>query len=94
MNEAESKTVDRTKKKPRDLRLDFFRGVALLFIFVDHIPNNVLGRFTLGRFGFSDAAELFIFISGYSAALVYAGIMERQGPLIAAAQIYRRVWQL
>ena len=26
----------------RDLRLDFFRGLALFCIFIDHIPNNIL----------------------------------------------------
>ena len=55
----------------RDLRLDFFRGVALIFIFIDHIPENILSYFTLEAFGFFDAAEVFIFISGFTAALVY-----------------------
>src|ERR1700684_4444946 len=55
----------------RDLRLDFFRGLALFFIFIDHIPDNTLSYFTLPAIGFSDAAEVFIFISGYTAALVY-----------------------
>src|SRR5580700_3541512 len=38
--------------RPRDLRLDFFRGAALMFIFVDHIPENVLSNFTLMAVGF------------------------------------------
>jgi hypothetical protein len=78
----------------RDLRLDFFRGLALFFIFIDHIPANTLSYFTLTAIGFSDAAEVFIFISGYTAAMVYGGTMLRQGSLFATAQIYRRVWQL
>jgi hypothetical protein len=78
----------------RDLRLDFFRGLALFFIFIDHIPENVLSYFTLPSLGFSDAAEVFIFISGYTAALVYGRAMRRQGVLFATAQIYHRVWQL
>ena len=78
----------------RDLRLDFFRGLALFFIFIDHIPENALSYFTLPSVGFSDAAEIFIFISGYTAALVYGRTMLRQGPLFAAAQVARRVWQL
>jgi hypothetical protein len=78
----------------RDLRLDFFRGLALFFIFIDHIPENTLSLLTLSTFGFSDAAEVFIFISGYTAALVYGQAMLRTGPLFAAAQIFRRVWQL
>jgi hypothetical protein len=78
----------------RDLRLDFFRGLALFFIFIDHIPENSLSYFTLPSVGFSDAAEIFIFISGYTAAMVYGRSMQRSGILFATAQIYRRVWQL
>jgi hypothetical protein len=78
----------------RDLRLDFFRGLALFFIFIDHIPENALSYFTLPSIGFSDAAEVFIFISGYTAAMVYGRSMQRSGIVFAGAQIYRRVWQL
>ena len=78
----------------RDLRLDFFRGLSLFFIFIDHIPNNVLSYVTLHTIAFSDAAEVFIFISGYTAALVYGQLMVRRGTLVATVQIYYRVWQL
>jgi hypothetical protein len=79
---------------PRDLRLDFFRGLSLFFIFIDHIPENVLSYFTLRSVAFNDAAEVFIFISGYTAALVYGQSLREKGRLYATAQIYRRVWQL
>src|SRR6516225_4365198 len=78
----------------RDLRLDFFRGLALIFIFIDHIPENILSYFTLQAYQFYDAAEVFIFISGYTAALVYGRTLALQGPFFATAQILRRVWQL
>ena len=78
----------------RDLRLDFFRGLALIFIFIDHIPENILSYFTLQAFQFYDAAEVFIFISGYTAALVYSRTLALQGPFYATAQILRRAWQL
>jgi hypothetical protein len=78
----------------RDLRLDFFRGLALFSIFVDHIPNNVLARFTLQSVALADAAEVFILISGYAAGMVYGRAFDRQGPLLATARIYHRVWQL
>jgi hypothetical protein len=78
----------------RDLRLDFFRGLALFCIFVDHIPNNVLALFTLQAIGFSDAAEVFILISGYTAGLVYGGAYDREGIVRATARVYARVWQL
>lgn len=80
--------------RTRDLRLDFFRGVALLFIFVDHIPSNVLSNFTLHNVGFSDAAEVFIFISGYTAGLVYGRIFDKDGPLRGTLRVWHRVWQL
>src|SRR6202011_2391756 len=66
----------------RDLRLDFFRGLSLFFIFIDHIPNNVLSYGTLHTIAFSDAAEVFIFISGYTAALVYGQLLVRRGALV------------
>jgi hypothetical protein len=78
----------------RDLRLDFFRGLALFCIFIDHLPNNIVAQFTLQSMMFSDAAEVFILISGYTAGMVYSRAMERQGFLIAGVRIYHRVWQL
>lgn len=86
--------ADPFPRKGRDLRLDFFRGLSLFFIFIDHIPNNFLGYFTLRSIAFSDAAEVFIFISGYTAALVYGRSLHQHGALFATAQVYRRVWQL
>src|ERR1700728_3415684 len=83
-----------SQPKRRDLRLDFFRGLALFFIFIDHIPDNVLSWFTLHDFAFCDAAEMFIFISGYTAALAYAPVFDREGVAMGIARIYRRVWQL
>jgi hypothetical protein len=78
----------------RDLRLDLFRGIALFLIFVDHIPGNVLSNFTIQSIGFSDAAEIFIYISGFTAALVYGRRMLDRGTLIACVKILHRVWQL
>ena len=79
---------------PRDLRLDLFRGLALWMIFLDHIPSNAVNWITMRTFGFSDAAELFVFISGYTAALVYGRAMRERGFLIATARILRRAWQI
>jgi hypothetical protein len=79
---------------PRDLRLDFFRGVALICIFIDHIPENYLNYFTLSAVGFFDAAEVFIFISGFTAALVYSRALAARGIVVAGFQVWRRAWQL
>ncbi|MBL8671578.1 MAG: OpgC domain-containing protein [Alphaproteobacteria bacterium] len=78
----------------RDLRLDFFRGLALAFIFLNHIPNNVASWLSHRNYGFSDATEIFIFLSGYSACLVYARVMQERGFLVAAARILGRCWQI
>ncbi len=78
----------------RDIRLDLFRGLALWFIFLDHIPDNIVSWLTVRNYGFSDATEIFVFISGYTAVIAYARMMEREGWVRAAARIYRRVWQL
>lgn len=86
--------ADLNQQSRRDLRLDLFRGLALLFIFIDHIPNNVLSYVTLHSIAFSDAAEVFIFISGYAAATVYGRALQRQGGVAATGQICRRIWQL
>lgn len=78
----------------RDLRLDLFRGFALWLIFLDHIPSNVVSWATIRNYGFSDATEIFVFISGYTAAFVYGRSMEERGPVIASARILRRAWQV
>src|SRR3954467_5442099 len=78
----------------RDLRLDLFRGLALWFIFLDHIPTNVVSWLTVRNYGFSDATEIFVYISGYTAVIAYSRMMAREGWTRAAARIYRRVWQL
>src|SRR5438309_1957698 len=78
----------------RDLRLDLFRGIALWLIFLDHIPSNVVAWGTIRNYGFSDATEIFVFVSGYTAAFVYGKEMGERGFMIAGAHILRRVWQI
>jgi hypothetical protein len=78
----------------RELRIDLFRGLALWLIFIDHVSPDVLDWFTIRSYGFSDAAEIFIFISGYTAAFVYGRAMIESGFLVATARIMRRVWQI
>jgi hypothetical protein len=85
--------VDRATLE-RDWRLDFFRGLALFCIFVDHVPNNFFADLTIQSVGVSDAAEIFILISGYTAGLVFGGVYNTRGWLASAARIYHRVWQL
>jgi hypothetical protein len=78
----------------RDLRIDFFRGIALCMIVFDHIPGDPLNRFTYARLGFSDAAEIFIFLSGVSCGIVYSRVFSRHafGGLLKA--VSRRTLQI
>jgi hypothetical protein len=80
--------------KGRDLRLDLFRGLANWAIFLDHIPDNVVNWVTTRNYGFSDAADLFVFISGYTASFVYAKMMLERGFIVGGTRLTKRVWQL
>jgi hypothetical protein len=82
-------TAHPTKKKERDLRVDFFRGLALWFIFLDHVPSNTIGQFTLRNVGFSDATEIFVFVSGLSAALAYGRSERKLGFVYMTAHVWR-----
>lgn len=75
----------------RDLRIDFFRGLALLFIFVDHIPGNDLAKLTLRNFGFADAAEVFVLLAGFSAVLAYSRTFDGEGFKAGSARVLDRV---
>lgn len=78
----------------RDLRLDLFRGIALWLIFLDHIPSNAVSWITIRNYGFSDATEIFVFISGYTAAFVYGRAMTANGFIVASARVLKRAWQI
>jgi hypothetical protein len=78
----------------RDLRLDLFRGLANWAIFLDHIPHEVMNSITTRNYGFSDAADLFVFISGYTAACVFGRMMIEQGYVAAAWGLFKRTAKL
>jgi hypothetical protein len=74
----------------RDLRIDVCRGIALWFIFLDHVPNNIGSWLTLRNYGFSDTAEVFVFISGVTCALAYGRVRRCEG---WSAVISRSLWR-
>jgi hypothetical protein len=78
----------------RDLRVDFFRGLALWWIYTDHIPGDVLGDYSLRNFAMCDATEVFVLLAGFGAGIAYGSEMDRQGYLYAAADTMRRAWTL
>lgn len=53
--------------------VDFWRGFALITIFIDHIPGMFYTHFTLINFSISDAADLFVFLAGWSLRLMADG---------------------
>lgn len=80
-----------TRARSRDLRLDFFRGSALLLIFIDHVAGNGLALFTLQRLGFADAAEVFVFIAGMAGVFAYRSTLLNKGLAAGAAAIMLRI---
>jgi hypothetical protein len=78
----------------RDLRVDFFRGLALWWIYTDHIPGDVLGDFSLRNFAMCDATEVFVLLAGYGAGLSYGMGLGRNGYVSTVADVLRRAWTL
>ncbi|MBW7971191.1 OpgC domain-containing protein [Bradyrhizobium sp. BR 10289] len=78
----------------RDLRIDLFRGLSLWWIFIDHIPESYLNHFTPKNFGFSDAAEILVFLSGLASGIVYGDIARRSGLAVACLRIFRRSFEI
>lgn len=83
---------------PRDLRIDFFRGVALLIVLVDHIEEwaerPVIETWMLISLGFSDAAEIFVFLSGFVFAVAYSRTLDRFGFFACFKKAVRRALQI
>lgn len=77
-----------------DTRLYLTLGIANWSIFVDHIPNNVVNLLTLRNFGFSGAADLFVFVVGYGVAIIHGRMALERGNVVAATRIFHRVWRL
>lgn len=77
-----------------DPRLYLTLGIANWSVFVDHIPNNVVNLLTLRNFGFSGAADLFVFVVGYGVVVIHGRMVLERGYVVAATRIFRRVWRL
>lgn len=78
----------------RDHRLDMFRGLALVMIFINHVPNTFYESLTNRNFGFSDAAEAFVFMSGIAAGLAYSDRFRSGHWWAATARVWARARQL
>jgi hypothetical protein len=77
-----------------DARLYLTLGIANWSIFLDHIPNNAANLLTLRNFGFSGAADLFVFVVGYGVTIIHGKMALERGFVVAATRIFGRVWRL
>jgi hypothetical protein len=80
--------------RPRDPRLDFFRGLTMFIILTAHVPSNWLALWIPARFGFSDATEVFVFCSGMASALAFGRVFRERGLVMGTVRVGFRVWQV
>src|SRR4051812_32307587 len=71
-------------KSSRDSRIDFFRGIALIGIALNHtVPPpsvyNTFGHYQFGHFFSFGFADMFVFLSGMVCAMAYTRVLEREG---------------
>jgi len=76
--------------KVRDTRIDVFRALALLTIFINHVPGTIYEHFTHKNLGFSDSAEAFVLISGMAVALAYGSKFGPGNRLLLTLKMWRR----
>ncbi|WP_323073376.1 OpgC domain-containing protein [Mycetohabitans endofungorum] len=74
--------------------LDFFRGLVLLIIVVDHIGGSMLSRVTLHTYALCDAAEVFVFLGGYATAIAWTTLAARRDEAAARRRFIRRAWEI
>jgi hypothetical protein len=82
------------EKPTRLVELDFFRGLVLLVILVDHIGGSMLSRITLHAFALNDAAEVFVFLGGFATATAYASMLTRRSESAARVRFVRRAVEI
>jgi hypothetical protein len=82
------------RKRARDARIDMLRGLALITIFIDHVPGNPLTFATMRNFGFADAAELFVILAGVSSMIAYGAAFERSGAGAGVRRVFARCLRL
>ncbi|PZQ95891.1 MAG: OpgC domain-containing protein [Cereibacter sphaeroides] len=81
-------------RAPRDPRLDVFRGLALVMIYINHVPGTIYEFMTSRNFGQSDAAEAFVMMSGIAAGLAYSGSFRNPPYWPGTARVWHRSWTL
>lgn len=78
----------------RDTRIDVFRSLALLTIFINHIPGTLYESLTHRNFGFSDSAEVFVLLSGVALGLSFHNRLQQKPFTFIVRKLWRRALQL
>ncbi|SIT45388.1 conserved membrane hypothetical protein [Paraburkholderia ribeironis] len=81
-------------RRGRSVEVDFFRGVVLIVIVLDHIPGSTLSHLMLHAYALCDAAEVFVFLGGYASAAAYTAVLARRGENAAKLRFVRRSWEI
>ena len=74
--------------------MDFFRGVVLIVIVLDHMPGSTLSHLMLHAYALCDSAEVFVFLGGYASAAAYTAVLARRGESAAKMRFFKRCWEL
>ena len=81
-------------RQGRSIEVDFFRGVVLIVIVLDHIPGSALSHVTLHAYALCDSAEVFVFLGGYASAAAYMAVLAHRGVSAATRRFFRRSWEI
>ncbi|RDJ99520.1 OpgC domain-containing protein [Paraburkholderia lacunae] len=81
-------------RRGRSIEVDFFRGIVLIVIVLDHMPGSVLSHLMLHAYALCDSAEVFVFIGGYASAAAYTRVLAGRGESAANRRFVRRCWEI
>ena len=81
-------------RRGRSVEVDFFRGVVLIVIVLDHMPGSTLSHLMLHAYALCDSAEVFVFLGGYASAAAYTAVLTARGEKAANLRFVRRCWEI
>src|SRR5437867_283147 len=80
---------------PREANaVDFWRGFALVSIFINHVPGIYYERLTHRNLSISDSAELFVFLAGWSLGLMVGSSDSQKDISVLGFRLGRRAIQI
>ncbi|MDR6475243.1 hypothetical protein ABIE53_005056 [Burkholderia sp. OAS925] len=81
-------------RRGRSVEVDFFRGVVLIVIVLDHMPGSTLSHLMLHAYALCDSAEVFVFLGGYASAAAYTAVLATRGEKAANLRFVLRCWEI